>query len=49
MKKQKLKLNIIPPQKPSSKEQEDKRLVDFMDLLLGWHLEEQKALNEKKV
>jgi hypothetical protein len=49
MKKQKLKLNIIPPQKPSSKAEEDKRLVQFMDLLLSWHLAEQRGLNEKKV
>ena len=49
MKHKKLKLNIIPPQKPSSKEEGDKRLVAYMDLLLSWHVEEQRGLNEEKI
>jgi len=49
MKHKKLKLNIIQPQNPSSKAEEDKRLVDFMDLLLSWHIKEQRGLNEQKI
>lgn len=49
MKHKKLKLNIIQPQTLSTKEEDDKRLVAFMDLLLSWHVEEQRGLNEEKI
>jgi len=49
MKHKKLKLNIIQPQKPSSKAEEDKRLVAFMDLLYSWHIQEQRGINEEKI
>jgi len=48
MKKQKIKLNIIKPQASPCKEDMHK-VAEFFDLLLTWHLEEQRALNEKKI
>lgn len=48
MKKQKIKLNIIKPQESSQKE-DIYKVAEFFDLLLTWHLEEQRALNEEKI
>lgn len=49
MKLKKLKVNIIPLQTPSTPEEDKKRLVEFFDLLYSWHLEEQRAKDEKEV
>ncbi len=49
MKQKKLKLNIHPPQTPSTKEEDKKRLVEYVGLLLSWHLEEQKSDKENNL
>lgn len=48
MKNEKLKLNIIPPQIPSTPEEDNKRLVQFFELLHEWHQKEKEEENKKR-
>ena len=42
MKKPRITVTIIPPQTPSSTEEDKKRLAEFFYLLHSWHVEEQR-------
>lgn len=49
MAQKKLKLNIILSQTSSTKAEDDKRFIEFFNLLLSWNNEDLKRVNAKKV